>query len=90
VRKVSCSPWCNIDIAAENIHGILSRQQTQPLLGRAEGFDTGLIAADLRRTRKPVHAPDPARVHPQGHQHVKYKPAHLGMGRHRHETVLDG
>ena len=52
VRKVSCSPWCNIDIAAEQIHGdFIAVNKPNPAWVAQETFETETIESDLRRTR---------------------------------------
>ena len=52
VRKVSCSPWCNIDIASENIHGdYVAVGKPNPAWVAQESFDIDMIADDLRRSR---------------------------------------
>jgi hypothetical protein len=52
VRKVSCSPWCNIDIAAEQIHGeYVAVNKPNPAWVAQETFETDTIESDLRRTR---------------------------------------
>ena len=52
VRKVSCSPWCNIDIAAEQIHGdFVAVNKPNPAWVAQESFETETIENDLRRTR---------------------------------------
>ncbi len=93
VRKVSCSPWCNIDIAAENIHGdFVAVNKPNPAWVAQEGFDTGLIAADLRRTREAcARNRTPLEYILKDISTVKYKPrriwewADIAM-----KTVLDG
>ncbi|NLN46413.1 MAG: hypothetical protein GX153_07595 [Clostridiaceae bacterium] len=93
VRKVSCSPWCNIDIAAENIHGdFVAVNKPNPAWVAQETFDTGLIGADLRRTRDAcARNKTPLEYILKDISTVKYKPqriwdwADIAM-----KTVLDG
>ncbi len=52
VRKISCSPWCDIDIAAEKIGGdYVAVNKPNPAWLAQENFDPAMIRADLRRTR---------------------------------------
>ncbi len=52
VRKISCSPWCDIDIAAEKIgRDYVAVNKPNPAWVAQEHFDSAMIAADLRRTR---------------------------------------
>ncbi|MBP7402063.1 MAG: hypothetical protein KBA30_05545 [Clostridia bacterium] len=93
VRKVSCSPWCNIDIAADNIRGdFVAVNKPNPAWVAQEGFDTDMIGADLRRTREAcARNGTPLEYILKDISTVKYKPqriwewADIAM-----KTVLDG